>query len=201
VNDFKKGKKIKFGNYEWITLDLQGNKALIITDEIIERRRLDDKSSIWSSCELRKYLNGYFFNSFSAYEQSKIEMQIIKTSKISKNENSTTICEYTHDRIFCLSYDDAYLYFSDGTENLIKFEKAAKRDKYNWYIEDGNSILRQAKFRGKYNSWWLRSPSYNGSSTARVLANGNIRILVRHIREDFVAVHGIRPALWLNISN
>ena len=201
MNDLKKGKKIKFGKYEWRILDVQDKKAFIITDEIIEKRRLDEKSSIWASSEIRKYLNGEFFSSFSATDQSKIVLQIIKTNKISKKEQCVCICEYTHDHIFCLSYDEVYRYLSDGTKKLEKFEKVAKRDKYNWYIEDENSILRQAKFEDKNYSWWLRSPSYDGSTTARVLSNGNIRILVRHIRHDYISIHGVRPALWLNMGN
>jgi hypothetical protein len=201
VNGFVKGKVIEFGEYEWRILDIKDKKALIITDEIIEKRRLDEKSSIRASSEIRKYLNGDFYNKFTPTDRSKIIIQNNRTKKISKSECSADACEYTDDHIFCLSYEEAYIYFSDCTKKLEKVEKIAKRDKYNWYIEDENSILRQAKFEGKNFTWWLRSPSYDGSTTARVLSNGCIRILVKHIRHDFIAVHGIRPALWLNIEN
>lgn len=34
----EKGDNIKFGNYEWNVLDIMGDKALIITREIIEQK-------------------------------------------------------------------------------------------------------------------------------------------------------------------
>jgi hypothetical protein len=143
ASDFIKGKIIEFGEYKWRILDVKDKKALIITDEIIGKSRLDDKSSIWASSEIRKYLNGDFYNKFTNQDKSKIIIQNNRTKKISKKECSTDVCEYTDDHIFCLSYEEVYIYFSNCTKKIEKFKKVAKRDKYNMYIEDENSILRQ----------------------------------------------------------
>jgi len=52
------GDKILFGEYKWVVLEVQSDKALIITDEIAEQRDYHDKNTdiTWKDCEIRKYL-------------------------------------------------------------------------------------------------------------------------------------------------
>ena len=68
------GENIEFGKHEWRVLDIKNNAALIITEYIIEQRAYHDayKDITWADCALRKYLNGEFYNKFSAAEKSKI---------------------------------------------------------------------------------------------------------------------------------
>lgn len=53
------GDIIRFGNYEWKVLDIQGNKALIITKEIIDQMPYHNKHEAvtWETSSLRDYLN------------------------------------------------------------------------------------------------------------------------------------------------
>ena len=53
------GNKIFFGNYPWIVLDVKMDRALIITEYIIEQRSYHDAyvDTTWADCALRKYLN------------------------------------------------------------------------------------------------------------------------------------------------
>jgi len=90
------GEKIKFGAYDWLVLERQGNMALIITENIIgrsgyyetkiEEKTFDDhgkkktntfyneSSPIgWSGSIIRKYLNGEFLEkNFTPEEREKI---------------------------------------------------------------------------------------------------------------------------------
>lgn len=56
----KTGDRLSFGNYDWIVPDIQDNKALIITELIIEQRSYHDAYTeiTWADCALRKYLRG-----------------------------------------------------------------------------------------------------------------------------------------------
>jgi len=68
------GGVIQFGGHDWRVLDVQNNRALIITENIIERRpynvELDDVT--WETSTLRRYLNGEFLQKFSREDQARI---------------------------------------------------------------------------------------------------------------------------------
>ena len=70
----KTGDKIKFSRYEWRVLDIQENAALIITEEVIERRPYHNilMDITWADCDMRKYLNGEFYDKFTENEKSRI---------------------------------------------------------------------------------------------------------------------------------
>jgi hypothetical protein len=56
-----------FGPYAWRILEQRDGKALLLSEDIIERRTYSDKFTAitWETCTLRTYLNGKFFESFS----------------------------------------------------------------------------------------------------------------------------------------
>jgi hypothetical protein len=61
------GDIIPFGEYDWRVLDVQGDRVLIITKDVVEERVYHSESTlvIWEECDLRKYLNGEFLDRFS----------------------------------------------------------------------------------------------------------------------------------------
>jgi hypothetical protein len=68
------GGKIRFGKYDWYVLDKQDGRALIITEKVIEKRAYHNQECeiTWETCDMRKYLNGEFYNSFSETDRSRI---------------------------------------------------------------------------------------------------------------------------------
>lgn len=68
------GSIIPFGGYDWRILAIQNNTALVITEDIIELRAYNDvyKDTTWADCELRRYLNGAFYESFREADRSRI---------------------------------------------------------------------------------------------------------------------------------
>lgn len=68
------GEKTVFGRYEWRVLDIQNNAALIITEDIVEKRPYHNvyKDTTWADCALRKYLNGEFYDAFDTADKSSI---------------------------------------------------------------------------------------------------------------------------------
>ena len=68
------GGTIKFNNYNWRVLEVQNSNALIITENVIEKRPYNIQSTD-ITCETstqRKYLNSEFFQKFTNEEQNRI---------------------------------------------------------------------------------------------------------------------------------
>ena len=70
----KIGDIIKFGDYKWRVLDVQDNRALIISEEILFQKPYHSTENpiTWENCSLRKYLNNEFYNTFNKKEKERI---------------------------------------------------------------------------------------------------------------------------------
>lgn len=189
-----KGDKITFGQYpqgehgevlplEWRVLDVQGDKALLLTDKLIDYQRYHERfaSVTWQTCMLRQWLNGEFINkAFSHEQQDKIALVT------NQNPNNpifgTKGGNPTQDKVFALSIDEVKKYFSSEqsmTAYLTDFayqKPWANEDKTGW--------------------WWLRSPGNDNYSVAIVFHSGGVGYPGMHKTMRHVAV---RPALWLNL--
>lgn len=112
------GDKILFGSYDWRVLDIKNDRALIITECIIEQRPYHEayKNITWADCSLRKYLNGEFYDIFSTVDKTRI------IPVLNKNFNNqwygTNGGADTQDSIFLLSLDEVCQYFGDSTLKL-----------------------------------------------------------------------------------
>ena len=111
----KVGDVIWFGKYDWRVLDVQDDKALIISENIIGDKAYHNtnKSITWEHSTIRKWLNNKFLNNTFAPEEKK---RIVKT-KIKNNNNphyDTPGGNNTTDKIFLLSIDEYKAY-----ENII----------------------------------------------------------------------------------
>jgi len=135
---YKKGEVIKFGPYEWQTLERKEGSALIITTAIIEAGpfHTTKKAVAWEDCELRKFLNGKFMEKFSAAEKARI-IEVTnqnsgnpwyKTRAIVTKQSGDGTDEVktgkpitgnpTKDKIFVLSIDEVCSLFGDSTARL-----------------------------------------------------------------------------------
>ncbi len=141
------GDTVTFGkeNREWIVLDKETEKVLLLTKESIGERTYNDEhvDITWEDCTLRKWLNEDFYNdSFTEAEKNQICETTVKNDDNPKwgteGGNDTT------DKIFLLSIEEAEKYFENDEARAIG----------SW--------------------WWLRSPSYLSYSAADVSLDGNI---------------------------
>ena len=66
--------KVQFGGYDWYVLDKQDGKMLLLTEKIIGRRAYHNRveNITWETCDIRKYLNGEFYNSFNETDRERI---------------------------------------------------------------------------------------------------------------------------------
>lgn len=187
-------KDIKFGGYDWRVLEMQDTKALLLSDKVLERRWYHDcfANVTWENCDLRRYLNGPFFDSFTAEEK-----KLIIPAQITNNNNpwfKTKGGKTTTDRIFLLSIGEVIKFFGDSGQLRCKNLKT----EYYYIDDEYNSARIAVDIDNEVSWWWLRSPGYDSHDAARV---GNIgRIRVRGLAVFLSGIGGgVRPALWLNL--
>ena len=207
------GSILSFGCYDWRVLDIQGESALIITEEIIEQRPYHNvlMPITWAECDMRKYLNGEFYNKFTDEEKSRI---ITVTNKTPDNPwFGTRGGDDTEDNIFNLTIEDVVCkYFGDSSALLFN---RGKNQIYWFQRKDINNSKRKATYKGNPAQWHLRTPgryqyritNVGGCGSAHITGNEvkylSVKISdIKHSKrrkakdEDHM---GIRPALWLKL--
>jgi len=217
------GGKIRFGAYDWYVLDKQDGKSLIITEKIIEKRpyHYEECEISWEMCDLRKYLNGEFYNSFSDADR----VRIVEAA----NENpdnpwyGTSGGNPTVDKIFVMSIDNVLKYFGDSGQIKTRYIYPSPwgdwcKDEFLPWIDDHYSINRRAvDDDGVCANYWLRSPGCNKYFATNIMGfcgdgydQGGINIAGNLNMDDeghFILTGagpdalsnpgGVRPALWL----
>jgi hypothetical protein len=189
------GDLIPFGEYSWWVLDVQDNKALIITVNSILNHRYHEGSDrnedrTWEQSVLRSYLNGEFYNQFSADDRAKIAETIVVN-----NDNpwyETSGGNDTNDKIFLLSIEQAVQYFGDSGQLANRPGRAARiDDEYN------EERMSNSSNTGRPYAWWLRSPGQRANYAASVDQSGRLDISGTQIG---ITNPGVRPALWMIID-
>ena len=176
------GDKIALNKYTWRVLDVQTDKALLLSDKAIEHRLYhnDFIDITWEQCSLRQYLNNEFFNIFENANKNRI----IKSS-VSNNKNpwhNTDAGLDTLDYVFLLSIEEIIKYFGDF------------RPYYSEWKNDPYKNARKMKnANSKPSGWWLRSPGIHNKNVAYLNANGRIFVGGDSVNR----IYGVRPALWL----
>lgn len=206
MEEYSIGSVITFGNYSWRVLDRLSDQVLIITDNIVTQHPYNDYAGdvVWADSAIRRYLNGEFYNSFTAEEQSRIGYTHIKTQDNPWYESKGG--EDTKDHIFLLSIDEVVSqYFGDSIKNLIN---RSPKQRYWFQKKDENNSKRCATLNGSGWWWWLRSPGRDNRRAVYVHGDGNIGIQGngtyrygskdRHISTG-LNYGGVRPALWLKL--
>ena len=146
MNDKEIGSTISFGDIDWLILDKEENRVLVITEKSIGDRPYNTEytSVTWETCSLRNWLNLSFYNeTFSEFEKSKILTTILPPAK--NPEYDTNPGNFTNDKIFLLSIQEAEYYFSSNEARDID------------------------------HFWWLRSPGDENDEAADVDSDGSIR--------------------------
>jgi hypothetical protein len=191
--DYQIGKTITFGGHFWRVLDVQGNHALLLLENILEQRSFHSALTnvTWETSDIRQYLNGEFFNSFSEANRARIrDTWVINNNNVWYGTNSGN---NTNDRIFLLSIEEVVQYFGDSGQLHNRPDSTSLiNDQYN-YDRKPRNVRRDDDSVGLW--WWLRS---NGSNSERAASvDGYIVVYGRSVGDD---AGGVRPALWLNLE-
>jgi hypothetical protein len=183
----KAGGTVRLGGYDWRVLEATGENALIITESIIEKRAYNtDKADVaWEACTLRAYLNGEFYNRFSASDKARIAAANVRNAD--NPWYGTGGGPDTQDKIFLLSIEEVIRHFGDSGQ-------LQNRNPVNSsWIDDQYNGRRAAAYDGTARWWWLRSPGIRYHAADVHHAGG----VVIHGRRVDDGSGGIRPALIL----
>lgn len=167
--------RIRMGGIEWIVLDKQDDKTLVVSAKILEKRAYHAPGGAitWENSEIRTYLNREFFDkTFTAEEKDAIVETRIENK--SNSQYGVAGGDATMDRIFLLSLAEAEKYFAGGVELLRGID--IESDEVVW--------------------WHLRSPGEAADVAASVNAIG---LIDYHGVYDGVtdSTGGVRPAMWV----
>ena len=202
---------IPFGKYQWRVLKTDGNSALIVTESVIEQRVFHEEFTnvTWEHCDLRKYLNKQFYESFEPVDRARIlETRITDTN----NPWYGTQCSNpTVDKIFLLSISEVVQYFGDSgdlknrkawywkEENELVQSDGDHCIEYGECINDQFNEARKATYNKGWDSrwWWLRSSGVHlRPSAASVGYKGELFLCGDDVHRGD---GGVRPALWLSL--
>ena len=171
---------------EWIVLDNDGEKALLISRYGLEVKAYNETYGkiTWENCTLRAWLNEEFYNdAFTEEEQERI-----LTTRVKAEDNMVTGTEAgnnTKDRIFLLSISEAGTYFGSNKARQCFCTEYVKGQ--DIYLSEYNNACW----------WWLRSPGQNTSNAACVCDDGTVTADGDNVDLYDTAV---RPVLWVNFQ-
>ena len=205
------GDTYSFGNLNWRVLDVQDDRALLLTENIVEKRayNIEKKDVTWEACSLRQYLNGEFYNCFASEDRVRIlpctnsNENTVFTSMTGRNINTSGGAS-TKDSVFLLSSKEAKRYFKTSDVHTKTFWNDHYPNRWSDLHENvlpeytPQSDNLKATYKGKAWWWWLRSPGGYRSCAAFV---GNVGVLFLYGDRVNRVGGGVRPALWLNLKS
>ena len=174
ISHIIEGDFINFGGYSWRILNrVANNRVLVISAEIIELKPYHNSydNITWEHCSLREYLNGEFYDSFSATDRARIR-EVTNLNPKNPDFTSSVGGNPTLDKIFLLSIPEAQQYFSSDADRITTHD-------------------------GWISGWGMRSPGQGNNLVSYVNNSGVLNLLgVWNNYNNF----GVRPAMWLNLE-
>ena len=176
---------------EWLVLDAQGSEALLLSKYGLDAQPYHKTYTniTWEKCTLRSWLNGEFINdAFSNEEQEAIMLTNVDNEK-SQGFWGIDGGNTTRDKLFLLSYAEAWKYFnSDKDRKCVPTSHAVANgaEQNSDFQVDGSGTCL----------WWLRSPGMfknYGAYVNRIGSRGTIEVSI--------SFNAIRPAFWVNLES
>ena len=169
---------------EWIVLDEDDEKMLLISDKAIEYQRYNDEKTeiTWENCSLRKWLNEDFITeAFDSEEQKRI----VETTLEADNnpQYKTDGGNDTTDKVFILNFTEL--------EKYLPHEEMCQCKPTQYVIKKGCYVNKNGEDKG-YTTWFLRTPADSQKNIMQVKTNGGLSIALGVDHEG-----PIRPAIWV----
>lgn len=188
---------------EWLVLDYDAANHRVL---LLSRYGLDAKpynteyvDITWEKCTLRTWLNGEFMNNaFSKVEQGAILTTAIDNSKSQGYSKwNTGGGNNTQDKIFLLSYAEAYKYLGVTWEDNNNMKSRVSPTAYALQAGAWTSDSYKTADGAAAGWWWLRSPGDAQRYAAYVDPDGSLD----HDYVYYVVLADVRPALWINLES
>ncbi len=172
---YKQTPKFEKEQIRWRVLSVEGDKALIISDKILDNKPFDtdNQAETWKDCTLNAWLNTEFVNNaFSSEEMYAIDQT---------------------EKLFILSTEDIV---NEAYGFATEYDKSSKtREAYNTDFAKYNEAYTPSWGIGT-GRWWSLSVNGGKEEGAYVYYSGN-----GHKDNDInIAPGGVRPALYINLS-
>ncbi|MBR0160304.1 MAG: serine/threonine protein kinase [Oscillospiraceae bacterium] len=172
---------------EWIVLDVQEEKALVLSRYALDCQVFNPtrhERVSWESCSLRAWLNSSFLqNAFTEEELARIASVTVPADYNPKYISDPGAD--TEDRIFLLSCEEALRYFEHAEDRICTPTPYA--------VSQGSRTGQNG------GCWWgLRSPGYNAYVEAGVWSDG-YPDYIGHFADDLH--NAVRPAMWITLSS
>ncbi len=191
-----KGDTVAFGTYpqtvgggqaplRWLVLDVQGDEALLITEQVIDAMDYGSKNPLyWENSDLRKWANGAFISTaFTAGERAAL---VITRVVDSDDRGKQTV---TQDYVFILDAEEAERYFSSDS---------ARQSAPTQYARGKNVRVSGGAW------YWLRSKSdmYKlfGDVFSYVDTDGSVYIRGATAKRANKENMGVRPVCRVKVS-
>ena len=195
------GSIVSFGKYEqdnnksngkeaveWIVLDKQDGKALLLSRYILYYAKYNEMEGAitWEKSSLRDWLNNTFSEeAFSASEKTALIQTTLKNPDNPKKGIDGG--NDTEDLVFCLSYDEVTSYIGDNKDYLVStFTQSCEAQKEAEKVEADPPV-----------TWWLRTPGGFETSALTVGQDGGIG----SYGSAAALPAGVRPAIWVSIKS
>ena len=172
---------------EWIVLDVQDGRALLLSLCGIECMPYNDvwTNVTWEDSMMRRWLNGEFLASaFDGAEREAVALTDVKNDRSQGYARSNSDGgPDTQDRVFLLSYAEAWKYMPNAADRRCRITAHAKAQ--------GAEHNRETRCGW----WWLRSPGNYRLYQGDVFSSGIQSVSITKSRSDVV-----RPAMWVELD-
>lgn len=191
-NDLNNGRE----PIEWMVLDVQEDRVLLVSRQILEDRAFDESGEdrLWNECSLRTWLNDSFFKeAFTEREQASVQLSHLETP--GESVHDTELVPATEDRVFLLSIQEVEQYFGLAWGSTGHFYDNDIKAQPTAYALSGGMETKNQRA-----SWYLRSSGWIGDkSFSSVSVDGGITS-VSDIGPVEGKVRGVRPAVWVDLD-
>ena len=172
-------------NIEWIVLEKQDNKMLVISKYALDGQVYypEWENVCWETSTIRSWINDTFYNTaFNKEEQSYIATTLV-FANVNPNHPNEDQGSQTKDKLFLLSAKEANTYFALDVNRKC--------------IATNHAIEAEVEVNSANNcNWWLRTAGAGPRGTF-VDRDGSIDYYGNGVYYD---KYGVRPAMWLIIK-
>ena len=198
------GNCVEFGHYphtetgtdlidiEWIVLDVQDNKVLLISKNGLDAVPFVESSyssksqeNIWEKSYARRWLNESFIDTaFSTAEKNAIITSFVDNSQSQgSSEFKSKGYGETQDKVFLLSYAEVIKYLPSTADRICNATEYAKK----------RGAVPTISSNPK--PWWLRSPGKASHCPMLVKEDGSFG------ENTYYLNYCVRPVLWLDLES
>ncbi len=196
----------KYEPIEWRILTEESGKALLLCEMLIDsqeyyystsNRTINGKTVYANNYEysnIRAWLNDNFYNTaFNDLQKQIIQLTTVDNSAATTDSSTNQYaCANTQDYIFLPSYRDMLNTSYGFSSSASEYDTDRRKQTTDYAQCQGAYTSTNSSYLGN-GWWWLRSPTYSGSTHARAVNSGG------GISSNCVDTSnlGVCPALWI----